>query len=377
MTKSVIFHHPGPLASEPRSGSQVRPVRMLEAMRGLGYEVENVSGSGSKRAQHIRRLVGEIRQGRNFDFVYSESRSIPTLLAEKNRLPFWPVYDLWFLKVLKGAKIPIGLYYRDVFWRFPRYRTMMPFPGRVITKPLYQFDWWWYCRYVDHLFLPSEGMAAHLPSDWPEDRVSGLPPGAPYMPDGALGVGENSQTEPETLHLLYIGGVNPPGYDISDILALAGSNPRTRLTVCCREAEWCRASEYYARFLDSERVEIVHRSGQDALKLYESADVFCILWPRDEYLDFAVPVKLFEAVGHAKPVITYSGTETARIVERESVGWVVRDGAELSALIDRLIDQPTTISTMQKQVVVSAKRNGWMERVREVARCLSGVCLDD
>ena len=369
VNKSVIFHHPGPLFDEPRSGSQVRPFRMLQAMRQMGYEVENVSGPGKTRSAHIRKLVSEIKRGRHFDFVYSESRSIPTLLAEDNRLPVWPLYDLWFLRFLKKAGVPVGLFYRDVFWRFPRYHTMIPKWGGMITKPLYWLDWWWYCRYVDHLFLPSEAMAVYLPSQWEKSGLTALPPGSPAVGLDSLPL----KKDRGVLRILYIGGINPPGYDISRLFALARDSQNVHLTVCCRESEWRHLQNYYhATHLDK-NIKIVHLVGSDALKLYEAADIFCILWPKDEYLDFAVPVKLFEAIGHGIPVVTYAGSEVARIVERESTGWVVEDDEQLRRLIDDLCNHPETLGLARLKVYDAAKRNTWNARVEKAASTLGSV----
>ncbi len=359
---TVIFHHPGPVASKGQSGSQVRPWRLLEAFRTAGYDVEPVIGYGAERQRNIKRLLGELAQGRPFSCVYAESRSIPTLLAEKHRLPLYPRMDFQFLRTLRQAGVPVGLFYRDVFWRFDMYRGMLPWPARAITVPLYHYDWWWYQRVVNHLFLPSTSMATHLPTAWPSHRLSALPPGAVLS---AVPHGQLPTTAPRPLQLLYVGGVQPPTYDLEPLFAVVSSGVDFKLTLCCRPNEWQRMKVRYAPLLN-ERVEIVHQAGEALTNLYGCADLFVLLWKPYAYLDFAVPVKVFESIGYGVPILTLAGTEAARIVEQYDLGWVAPDTLGIAPLLRRLAAHPELIEQKRRSMLTARERHTWLARVEEI-----------
>jgi hypothetical protein len=88
----AVFHHPGPVAPNGRAGSQVRPWQLLQAFREEGYDVVPVVGHGAERRQQIEAVYHALSSGRRISFVYSESRSIPTLLTEPYRLPRFPTH---------------------------------------------------------------------------------------------------------------------------------------------------------------------------------------------------------------------------------------------------------------------------------------------
>jgi glycosyltransferase involved in cell wall biosynthesis len=363
----MIFHHPGPVSMDARSGSQVRPWRLLQAFKSLGHEVEPIIGYGAERQQAMRRVLEDQSRGRRYDFVYSEARSIPTLLTEPHRLPRFPLLDFRFLRTLRNAGVPVGLFYRDVFWRFDMYRTMLPWLGRVTTVPLYWYDWYWYRRVVDHLFLPSMGMAPHLPTDWFADRCSALPPGA-LLPTTECD--RNDVTaDPSPLRLLYVGGVKPPSYDLRPLLAVLKQTPDIFLTLCCRLPEWGECQSLYAPLL-TDRVEIVHLSGDALADQYARSDVFGLLWEPGEYLDFAVPVKLFESVGYGLPILTLKGTEAARIVETEGLGWVVDDVGQARDQLLALCQDRGQLAAVGQHVLAARARHTWEQRARRVAETL-------
>jgi glycosyltransferase involved in cell wall biosynthesis len=362
----AVFHHPGPVAPNGRAGSQVRPWQLLQAFREEGYDVVPVVGHGAERRQQIEAVYHALSSGRRISFVYSESRSIPTLLTEPYRIPRFPLMDFRFLRAMREAKVPVGLFYRDVFWRFDMYRTMLSWPGRAMTIPLYWYDWWWYQRAVDHLFLPSQGMAAHLPTPWPTERLSALPPGIRSL---NIAGSTESPRRAEPLQFLYVGGVRPPTYDLTPLLATVRGLPGVRLTLCCRPEEWEAVGPRYAAWINNP-VNIVHRTGEELRELYAEADLFALLREPHGYLDFAVPVKLFESVGYGLPILTLAGTEAARMVDQYELGWVVGDTASIRPLVEKLRGNPSLLTEKRLAVSRVQDQHSWGARVREIVRTL-------
>lgn len=358
----MVFHHPGPINQELTTGSKVRPTKLLNAFYSQGFEVEIIAGYARQRNKAISKVISQMRQGRKFSFVYSESRSIPTLLTEKHRLPSHPLLDLRFLQRMRTYNVPTGLYYRDIFWRFPFYKAQQPLPLRLITTPLYWYDWFGYQKSVDHLFLPSIGMTHFLPTPWPMERLSALPPGA----TATRAIGTTSKPhENKKLRLIYVGGVTPPVYNLQILLQLVARLPQLELTLCCRKPEWTAIESFYRDFL-SEKVNVTHESGDSLKHLYANSDIAAIVWEKDEYLDFAVPVKLFEAIGYGVPILCMEGSEAARIVAREKIGWVVRNLNEAEELLYKIASDRSLLPQIIGRVTEAAERNSWEARVTEI-----------
>ena len=368
MKPAIIFHHPFPVTAGGTSGSQVRPYQMLNAFESLDYEVEAVVGYGKERQTTIKRLRQEITKGRRFAFAYSESHTIPTLLTEPHHVPTFPFLDFRFLAFLKRQRIPVGLFYRDVHWRFDQYQQA-PWLQRLVSIPLYHYDWQQYTKVVDHLFLPSLAMAAHLPSAWSRASVSALPPGMPP----ALTAAEPTIPAAEgQLRLFYVGGVKPPLYDLQPTFDYLRDLEQVTLTLCCRREEWQHAQASYAV---PSNVAVVHASGRDLAPYYAQTDFFAILWQPHPYLDFAMPIKVFEALGQALPIVTTPGTETARFVEAEDIGWVVASRDALKQLLHTLREDPERLRDKKRKLLAVRSKHSWQARAQQVATTLTQESL--
>ena len=109
--KYCIFHVPNYISQEAKVGSQVRPKKMIEAFKSLGYQVDVVMGYGKERKKQIKIIKKNIKKGYRYDFLYSESSTMPTLLTEKNHIPIYPVLDFGFMNFCKKQGLKIGLFY--------------------------------------------------------------------------------------------------------------------------------------------------------------------------------------------------------------------------------------------------------------------------
>ena len=109
--KRCIVHIPNHIEKSGKSGSNIRPIKMKQAFEENGYLVEYISGYGTERKVQINKIKRNIRNGIKYDFLYSESSTMPTLLTEKNHLPRYPFLDFSFFKFCKKngiTGIPAG-----------------------------------------------------------------------------------------------------------------------------------------------------------------------------------------------------------------------------------------------------------------------------
>lgn len=332
---------------------------MIEAFRQIGYDVAVVYGDGAERKKSIAAIKRSIRGGVKYDFLYSESSTLPTLCTEKHHLPSYPFLDFSFLSFCRRHGIRVGLFYRDIYWRFSFGNDSWKMK---CLKPFYIYDLIMYRRLVDVLFLPSKEMLGYIPLGFP-GRVEELPPGAGKMSFTKTGM------PGQGLNLLYIGGL-VPHYDLRMLVKAVSEIPEITFTLCCRKKEWMRVGHFYDGLL-SDNIRVVHKSGDELDALYREADLFCIYVKAHEYWKFAVPFKLFESIGHGCPVLASEGTWTADFVSREGIGPVCRyDADELVRLLKELAGNRGKLAEYRKRVTDIAPEHTWQMRCRKVAHLL-------
>lgn len=370
MNKAMIFHCPFPVQEQGKSGSQVRPFQMLQAFQAIGYEVEAVVGYEQQRAQVIDKIKTEIGKGRKFDFVYSESATVPTLLTERLRHHKHPSLDYAFWRWLRKQQVPISLFYRDIFWRTEYRKIGQTWRDRLIKTPLYWYDWLAYRWLVDYLFLPSLAMRSHLPTQWPTQRVQALPPGCNIV--DAVQPDQPAAATACALNLFYVGSIVLPFYDLKPIINLISTLENVSWTICCRAEEWQQWQTHYLP-LPTDRVRIVHAAGEQLRAYYEAADAFLLIWQPNPYLDFAMPVKLFEALGYGLPMIINEGLYAARFVAAETTGWVVKDEHALREQLVQLASHRAELVQMRAHLRQVREHHTWRQRAQTVADVMQGI----
>lgn len=322
---TIVFHAPYPLAAG--TGSSVRPVRMRQAFVDLGYEVHEVTGHGARRRAATRALARRVRAGLRVDLAYGENSTMPTLLTEPHHLPTHPFVDLALLRLLRHHRIPTGLFYRDIYWRFPEYTERVHPAVAAGTRSFYHAELLAYGRWLDRVYLPSDQIAAFVPHLRP-GQARALPPGGQVVDVPRV-------RGPFTI--LYVGNLSAY-YRMHALLEAVDATPDVHLILCTPEGSWADARDGYAPWLGP-RVEVVHERGEGLLPLFARADVCSLVVEPSDYRDFASPVKLYEYLGHGKPVLASAGTLAGQVVQDGGLGWQVPyDVPALTALLTRLRD---------------------------------------
>lgn len=306
----MIFHLPFKIDKNRFSASQIRPIKMLESFQKLGYEVDVVEGYGVKRKQNIKDIKRKIKNGVKYDFLYSESSTMPTLLTEKNHFPFFPLLDFSFFLYCKKHNIRIGLFYRDVYWMFPLDNFSFK---NAIAIIFYRYDIRKYNKLLDVIFLPSIQMGKYIP-DLKIQNIVPLPPGIEVH-----NVQECIKEKDENVKLLFVGAISGL-YDLSMLFKIVDTLKNIQLTICCREKDWEFEKERYLPFVH-DNITIVHKSGLELPNLYSNADVVCVFFKSDEYLNFAVPYKLYESIAHGCPILANIDTLTGQYVASNRLGF--------------------------------------------------------
>lgn len=362
---NIIFHHPLPLNLNATSASGIRPIKMIEAFRSLGYQVDIVAGYSSERKDAIAMIKKNILTGTRYDFVYSESSTMPTLLTDRHHIPLHPKIDFSFFEFCKKSKIPIGLFYRDIYWIFQEYSKKTPLYKSVFAKFFYRYDLKKYEQLVDKVYLPSLQMAEYIPIV-SHQKFAALPPGH----SGKLCA--QKLCRDGSLNLLYVGGIGNH-YQMQELFLAIQGLPHVHFTLCTRKPEWTRVQAEYLMPLPL-NINIVHNSGKELQELYDWSDIAMLFVKPYEYREFASPFKLYEYMGQAKPIIASKYTLAGEFVCINDIGWEIEYNAKsLRSLLERLLKQPDEIDAANRQLVSIASLHSWSSRAKQVACDMESV----
>lgn len=363
---NIIFHHPLPLNPNATSASGIRPLRMLEAFKSLGYEVDIIAGYSKERRKSIEEIKRKIKLGAEYDFVYSESSTMPTILTDTHHLPLNPLLDFNFFRFCKNNSIQVGLFYRDVYWLFESYDKSVNFLKNRAAKLSYKYELHFYKRYLARLYLPSLEMGSYVPIV-PNKIFSALPPGHDIKSQVSKNEYQNDSTH--KLKIFYVGGMSDH-YQMHTLFSVINQRDDIELILCTRESEWDAVKSEYPEL--SKNIKIVHKSGRDMRALMADSDIVSIFVKPQEYREFAAPVKLYEYLGHHKPIIASQGTLAGNFVAENEIGWSLPySESDLNELFDRLSESPGLLVSAKQKMSIVALEHTWKARAQQVAKDLS------
>jgi len=370
--RRCIFYSTRSLVANPVRGSDVRPAKMLDAFRQLGYEVHVVAGDARARAQAAREVRQNILAGVHYDFLYAEPPTTPIALNESHHLPNHPLLDYRFFGFCHSRDIPIVLFYRDVQWRLPDYPRRIGWHKYLAVLPFFHLDLMVYQRVVDALLVPDRAMLKRI-AGWAANKPSWV--SSPGFDPLELPPARQPVAESAGPRLFYVGGVSPPVYDLTPLLkgsAFASSRGLAhQLTICCRPLEWKRRPAGYDQYLGP-HVKVVHnRDRQELLELYSRHDIAVMPYGTLNS-GWAMPIKFPEAIGMGLPVLAGSGTAVARIVAEQDIGWAVGNSVDDFAAVIRKVDQKE-LERLRANLRRIRPLYAWTERAREVARIANEV----
>src|SRR2546428_8633027 len=138
--RRCVFYRTLPIDSDSRIGSGVRPAKLLEALRQLGYEVDVVAGPAQVRRRAIAYVKRRILEGTHYEFLYAEPPTTPIPLNESHHLPTHPLLDYRFLAYCHSRGIPVILFYSDVQWRLHGYPRQIGWLEYLAALPFFHLD---------------------------------------------------------------------------------------------------------------------------------------------------------------------------------------------------------------------------------------------
>ena len=364
--KFCVVHIPNYIDLNGKSGSSIRPRKMVEAFESCGYHVDFVMGYGADRKEKIKKIKENIRNGVKYDFLYSENSTTPTLLTEKNHLPRYPHLDFGFMGFCKKNGIKIGLFYRDIYWKFEVYKKEVPLFKRCISIPFYKYYFYQYNILLDILYLLSAKMRPYVSE---VSKYKPLPPGCDIDKEIIKYKKEEQGKDSKVLNLFYVGGVGDL-YDLTELLLAVRNLDFVQLTVCCRKEEWNARQHYYRQYM-GDNITVVHNSGKDLLPYYRQADICMLFFESSGYRGFAMPIKLFEYLSMQTPVIATQGSAAGDFVEQNDIGWNIGyDRNELEELLNQINTNRNLLEEKRGNLETALMKNSWKARAEQVIQDL-------
>jgi glycosyltransferase involved in cell wall biosynthesis len=353
----VLVHINYPPPQRRISGSRVRPYYMCKAFRDIGYEVEIVEGTLWERGRQAYELIHSGKVA-SFSFCY----------AEPSTYPLNPFIDYTFYLALKARRIPIGLFYRDAYWKFAD-RFHYHGPKKWLLLCRYWSDMFFLPKVVSAFFFPSKMMASLFRFSKPKFV---LPPGGHISYKS-----EQAQFPSKIERAIYVGGVSHT-YGTNLLLEafdLINRERKLDLELVCRKDEYISLRPIFEKYGEAEWLHVHHLWGKSLGQVYHRSDIAVVPVRKGAYNDLAMPVKLFEYLSYGLPIVTTNCTEMADFVRRNRTGIVVQDNPlSLAEGVLRIVrDQD-----LYRELKSNAKRtlengNLWTDRAEQVAEYLTAM----
>lgn len=334
------------------SGSSVRPVKMHQAFQAKGYQMTLVKGSQNnylKRWQAVFAAFKEIRRN-DYEFCYVEPPSGP----------IFNLCDHLLLMYIKLRKIPIGLFYRDAYWKFAAWYALKGVK-RFVINTMHRFDMFIFNRVCKVIYFPSQSMA---------ELFTDLKTNSDTLPPGTVKeqyIAANNFAQKNLLYIGAVGGANGEGTLLEAARTLREQGVGVTVTLICR-----RENGTIAKYKKYPWLKVyTNLSGEQLRPHYERATFAVIPRKKDLYMDFSVPIKLMEYISFGLPLIVTDCNEMANIVNTNSIGIVSRDNVEgLVKNIRSALSDELRYAEFKQHVRQYAETNTWDSKVDHIANTL-------
>ncbi|MDO4485121.1 MAG: glycosyltransferase [Bacillota bacterium] len=371
--KRCIFHIPNMIDQFGTSGSQHRPRKMIDAFKNIGYKVDVVMGYGADRKKTINRIEENISHGVKYDFLYSESSTMPTLLTEKNHIPRYPFLDFGFFKKCRKNNIPVGLFYRDIYWKFDGYKKQVKGIEQKVALYEYEQDLRKYEKYVSRLYVPNMKMGEYIDNPVLDEIMDELPPGSilnnKIIEEKEAFYQNRKYNYDGTLRLFYVGAVGGH-YECEKMFRGVSRLENVEMTVCCKEDYWDEHKDNLGKYVGN-NISVIHKVSEELAPYYKQADICMAYFDSSEYMNMAMPIKVFEYLGNTIPVITNKESAAAEFIRLNDIGWNIEyDDNELEKLLKYLSVNYDEIVMKHKNAVMVSSKNTWEKRAEKVVKDL-------
>lgn len=331
--------------TEQKSGSSVRPKKIYDAFLEEEYKVTLLTGLQNRRLERWKsawRFFKDIRKNK-YDFCYIEP-------------PAGPIFNLCdhmlFVYISKIKKIPMGLFYRDAYWKFADWYNIKGIKKHIINT-MHKFDWFIISNSCKTIYFPTKMMGDLFEFKHKEP-----------LPPACEKIVIDTETK-NSVELIYVGGVSEQygGQLLLETLCKVNEVKEMNLHLVCRKEE----KDKLIKYEDKPWLKVYHSSGDELKEIYKKANLAIIPRKVDFYMDFSMPVKLFEYISYEIPIISTQCKEVANFIRTNDIGRISNDN--IDSLYQCLLD--ITIEDIDKYTenIKSVKNNNtWNKRIEQISQ---------
>ncbi len=318
----------------------IRIAAMAESLARM-TELTAIIGTRAERARRYGAVAARLA---DFDGVYVESATSMMTGSDWN-----------FLRAARRAGLPLGIYVRDYYQRFPDLYPPKNPKERLMALG-YHLTLREFRRLATVLFAQTEAFGAivspasvtTLP---PAGRVLNPPAGLARIPHRVIYAGANGPQDGVDVAVAAMGEVVREMADAELILVLRPSEQPGRVPAYCR---------------------VVTASGPTLEPWLWSSAVGLVPRRHTRYFRLILPVKIFDYMAHGLALVVTQDSESARFVESRGIGLGAPDTARgFADAILRLFKNPALRQAMGDRALALVRQSHhWDARAHEVLRAL-------
>lgn len=362
MKDSILVYFPYKL-KESTTGSSVRPNKILKAFQEF-CDIKNqnlivISGNSKKRKKEFNKLIKSKMIDR-VKYCYMENATLPIWLTDVDKFPRTLFFEQKFLRTLKSKGINIGLFYRDIYWKFPSYYPLKGWKSLAMQQ-VYKYELKMFNKFIDIMYLPSESMNEYVKFKGP---IKPLPPAIENL---------KINNKFHYKNIIFVGSLTPKS-GLLKLIELSKSieklNLNYKVTINCPKNNIDKYPELFEELQNKSFVNITHWFGEDLQKIYSEASIAIIPRLPDAYNDFAMPIKLFEYLENYLPVISTDVKEVGEFIQSMGFGEVFSNEDELEKILLTLLEEEVYrqyLSNIHSKYI----NHTWLSRIVEIDKYLT------
>jgi len=354
-----IMHIPWKMVDESVSATEVRPRKMKKAFEDIGYNVFFITGSASERNKQIKELKRSLESGEKYDFLYSESSTLPMQLTESHHLPTHPFTDKSLFALAKKNRIPIGLFYRDYYWIFPELHRFNKIKT-LYTNLFHIIELQIYNRYLDVVYFSTDFY------DWTIDKLRYLDKDLKFytLPAG-VDLSYPQQDKKEN-YFAFVGNIEFHRlYNIKVLMQTFNLFPQYELRICTPKKCWDINKQYYEPYL-SPNIKILHLVNEEAQEFLSKAKYAFCYFPDSHYRKYTLAYKFFDYLGHNLPIICNENDYSGQLVKKLGIGYSIKHSVEALSEWLNNIPSEAEYKLMIDNIEKVKKENSWLKRAETV-----------
>lgn len=283
------------------NGQNVRSTKILKSLD--SSDIEYKVFFGYEGVENI--LYSDVK----FEHIYMENGTLPCFYISKKlsfRFMFSNVYNLLAEKS-NGKTV---LFYRDVHWLFYRERGWRKFLKHIVLKNMFHLELMKIKKSKVNVCLPSLKMNKYIKIK--SELALEFFPGFDDFKNHRL---SNADCE---IKLVYSGNINCHQYDIRRLLAVIKDKKMFSIDIFCPASSFQKFNKEYGEYKKEENINFYF--DQTMKNTNKKWHFFMDFRESDEYLDFSMPLKIFEALSINLPIISNGRGVYVDYIQNNSCG---------------------------------------------------------